>query len=69
MNDYKFMSMSTSFVRNIEGHDIDFRISVTCKGEVQIAPLVPEIVQRHFPEGLVMIIHNEELLIYPFKNK
>jgi hypothetical protein len=67
MNDYKYMALSVCFTRTIEGRDIDFRISVDSKGKVSIAPLVPEIVQRHFPDGLVMVLHDEELLIYPYK--
>jgi hypothetical protein len=69
MNDYKFMVLSTGFIKKIDGHNVDFTMTVDCTGNVRIKPTLPEAVKKLFPDGLVMEIFEDELLIYPFKNK
>ena len=66
MNDYKFMVLSTCFTRNIAGHNITFNLSVDCTGKVKILYTSPEYVQELFPDGLVMEVLEDELLIYPY---
>ena len=65
MNEYRYMVLSTGFIKNIDGRDIDFSILVDCEGKVIIKPTIPTQVQRHFPSGLVMKIEEDELIIYP----
>jgi hypothetical protein len=67
MSDYKYMAMSTTFYRNIAGHDISFMVSVDCKGRVSVRPTSVEHIQSLFPEGLVMEFLDDELLIYPYQ--
>jgi len=69
MNEYSFMSLATSFRRVIDGVEMDFTLTVDCKGKVTLAPLIPKRVQEKFPEGLIYEFLDEQLLIYPFKNK
>jgi hypothetical protein len=63
------MVVSTGFIRNIDGINVDFNMTVDCLGNVRIKPTLPEAVKKLFPDGLVMEIFEDELLIYPFKNK
>lgn len=64
MNDYKYMVLSTVFTRNVGGHDIDFSLSVDCRGKIHISPSYKA--EELFPDGLVMEFLNDELLIYPY---
>lgn len=66
MNENKYMVLSTCFTRNIGGHEIDFSLSVDCRGKLSLKPTMPEFVEKLFPDGLVMEFLDDKLLIYPY---
>jgi hypothetical protein len=69
MNNNKYMVLSTCFTRIIDGHDVDFTLSMDSKGNVRIKPTFPEYVQEFFPNGIAMEIAETGNLIFNSSNK